>query len=88
MRTTSSPDSSRFWPADEHAPGRPQPSFDKQTPRGWIDVERHAGRWNGDAPPPKLPPEVVEAPSKRYLEAYRRLTGTDLTAWAFSASAG
>ena len=76
------PDSSRFWPADEYAPGRPQPSFDKQPLRDWLDVERHAGRWNGDAPAPKLPPEVVDATSKRYLEAYRRLTGVDLTASA------
>jgi phosphoribosylaminoimidazole-succinocarboxamide synthase len=73
------PDSSRFWPADGYAPGRPQPSFDKQPLRDWLDVERHAGRWNGEAPAPKLPPEVVEATSRRYLEAYRRLTGVDLT---------
>ena len=72
------PDSSRFWPADGYAPGRPQPSFDKQPLRDWLDVERHAGRWNGDAPPPKLPPEVVEATSRRYREAYRRLTGAEL----------
>jgi len=72
------PDSSRFWPADGYAPGRPQPSFDKQPLRDWLDVERHAGRWNGDAPPPRLPAEVVEATSKRYVEAYRRLTGTEL----------
>ena len=72
------PDSSRFWPADGYAPGRPQPSFDKQPLRDWLDVERHAGRWNGDAPPPKLPPQVVEATSRRYLEAYRRLTGAEL----------
>jgi phosphoribosylaminoimidazole-succinocarboxamide synthase len=72
------PDSSRFWPADGYAPGKPQPSFDKQPLRDWLDVERHAGRWNGDAPAPKLPPEVVEATSKRYLEAYRRLTGSAL----------
>jgi phosphoribosylaminoimidazole-succinocarboxamide synthase len=72
------PDSSRFWPLDGYQEGRPQPSFDKQPLRDWLDVERHAKRWNGDAPPPKLPPEVVEATSKRYLEAYRRLTGADL----------
>jgi phosphoribosylaminoimidazole-succinocarboxamide synthase len=72
------PDSSRFWPADGYAPGRPQPSFDKQPLRDWLDVERHAGRWNGDAPAPKLPPEVVKATSERYLEAYRRLTGSAL----------
>jgi phosphoribosylaminoimidazole-succinocarboxamide synthase len=73
------PDSSRFWPADGYAPGRPQPSFDKQPLRDWLDVERRAGRWNGEAPPPRLPPEVVEATSKRYLEAYRRLTGSPLS---------
>jgi phosphoribosylaminoimidazole-succinocarboxamide synthase len=72
------PDSSRFWPADGYLPGKPQPSFDKQPLRDWLDVERHAGRWNGEAPPPKLPPEVVDATSKRYLEAYRRLTGSPL----------
>jgi phosphoribosylaminoimidazole-succinocarboxamide synthase len=72
------PDSSRFWPADDYAPGKPQPSFDKQPLRDWLDVERHAGRWNGEAPPPKLPRDVVEATSKRYLEAYRRLTGMSL----------
>ena len=73
------PDSSRFWPADGYRPGRPQPSFDKQPLRDWLDVERHAGRWNGEAPAPRLPPEVVEATSKRYREAYRRLTGADLS---------
>jgi phosphoribosylaminoimidazole-succinocarboxamide synthase len=72
------PDSSRFWPADGYAAGKPQPSFDKQPLRDWLDVERHAGRWNGDAPAPRLPPEVVDATSKRYLEAYRRLTGSPL----------
>ena len=72
------PDSSRFWPAEGYAPGRPQPSFDKQPLRDWLDVERHAGRWNGETPAPSLPPDVVDATSKRYLEAYRRLTGSDL----------
>jgi phosphoribosylaminoimidazole-succinocarboxamide synthase len=72
------PDSSRFWPADGYAPGRLQPSFDKQPLRDWLDVERHGGRWNGEAPPPRLPAEVVEATSRRYLEAYRRLTGSEL----------
>jgi phosphoribosylaminoimidazole-succinocarboxamide synthase len=74
------PDSSRFWPLDGYVPGKPQPSFDKQPLRDWLDVERHAGGWNGDAPPPKLPPDVVEATSRRYLDAYRRLTGEDLAA--------
>jgi phosphoribosylaminoimidazole-succinocarboxamide synthase len=72
------PDSSRFWPADAYQPGRPQPSFDKQPLRDYLDRERAAGRWNGEAPPPPLPDEVVRATSARYLEAYRRLTGTEL----------
>jgi phosphoribosylaminoimidazole-succinocarboxamide synthase len=72
------PDSSRFWAADVYRPGQPQPSFDKQPLRDYLDVERHAGRWNGDAPPPPLPDSVVDATSKRYLEAYRRVTGADL----------
>jgi phosphoribosylaminoimidazole-succinocarboxamide synthase len=72
------PDSSRFWAADVYKPGRPQPSFDKQPLRDHLDGERRAGRWNGEAPPPALPASVVDATSKRYLEAYRRITGTDL----------
>ena len=72
------PDSSRFWPADGYTPGRGQPSFDKQPLRDWLDAERQAGRWNGEAPAPPLPPEVVEATSARYLDAYRRITGHPL----------
>jgi len=72
------PDSSRFWAADAYQAGRPQPSFDKQPLRDHLDAERRAGRWNGDAPPPPLPASVVDATSKRYLEAYRRVTGSDL----------
>ncbi len=72
------PDSSRFWPAAEYAPGRGQPSFDKQPLRDWLDVERRAGRWNGDAPPPTLPPEVIAATSLRYRDAFLRLTGSPL----------
>ena len=72
------PDSSRFWPADGYAPGRSQPSFDKQPLRDYLDGERAAGRWNGEAPPPPLPPQVVAATSARYLEAFRRITGTTL----------
>jgi phosphoribosylaminoimidazole-succinocarboxamide synthase len=72
------PDSSRFWAVDVYKPGQPQPSFDKQPLRDYLDTERHAGRWNGDAPPPPLPASVVEATSKRYLEAYRRVTGAEL----------
>jgi phosphoribosylaminoimidazole-succinocarboxamide synthase len=69
------PDSSRFWAADAYKPGQPQPSFDKQPLRDYLDAERRAGRWNGDAPPPPLPASVVDATSRRYLEAYRRVTG-------------
>jgi phosphoribosylaminoimidazole-succinocarboxamide synthase len=72
------PDSSRFWAVDAYRPGQPQPSFDKQPLRDYLDAERKAGRWNGDAPPPPLPQSVVDATSKRYLEAYRRVTGQDL----------
>jgi phosphoribosylaminoimidazole-succinocarboxamide synthase len=73
------PDSSRFWPADRYAPGRSQPSFDKQPLRDYLDAQRRAGRWNGEAPPPPLPDEVVHATSTRYLDAYRRITGHTLT---------
>ncbi len=72
------PDSSRFWAVDAYQPGRPQASFDKQPLRDYLDGERRAGRWNGDAPAPPLPAEVVDATSKRYLEAYRRVTGSEL----------
>src|SRR5260370_241084 len=72
------PDSSRFWAVDVYKPGQPQPSFDKQPLRDYLDAERRAGRWNGDAPPPPLPASVVEATSKRYLEAYRRVAGAGL----------
>jgi len=72
------PDSSRFWPAEQYQPGRSQPSFDKQPLRDYLDAERRAGRWNGDAPPPTLPPEVVQATSARYLDAFRRITGAAL----------
>jgi phosphoribosylaminoimidazole-succinocarboxamide synthase len=72
------PDSSRFWAADAYKPGRPQPSFDKQPLRDYLDTERRAGRWNGEAPAPPLPASVVDATSKRYLEAYRRITGAEL----------
>jgi phosphoribosylaminoimidazole-succinocarboxamide synthase len=73
------PDSSRFWPADRYAPGHPQPSFDKQPLRDYLAGLKAAGLWNGEAPPPPLPPEVVESTSRRYLEAYRRLTGQELS---------
>jgi len=72
------PDSSRFWAVDAYEPGRAQASFDKQPLRDYLDTERRAGRWNGEAPPPPLPASVVDATSKRYLDAYRRLTGSEL----------
>jgi phosphoribosylaminoimidazole-succinocarboxamide synthase len=72
------PDSSRFWPADRYAPGRTQPSFDKQPLRDYLASLKAAGSWDGEAPPPPLPADVVEATSRRYLEAFRLLTGRDL----------
>jgi phosphoribosylaminoimidazole-succinocarboxamide synthase len=72
------PDSSRFWPADSYEAGRPQPSFDKQPLRDYLDDERRAGRWNGNYPPPPLPRDVIDATSARYLDIYKRLTGASL----------
>ncbi len=72
------PDSSRFWPADRYEPGHGQPSFDKQPLRDHLDAEKRAGRWDGNYPPPRLPKEVIDATSARYLDIYRRLTGHSL----------
>jgi phosphoribosylaminoimidazole-succinocarboxamide synthase len=72
------PDSSRFWLASGYRPGGAQPSFDKQPLRDYLEGERKAGRWNGDAPPPLLPDAVVDATSTRYLEAFERITGAPL----------
>jgi phosphoribosylaminoimidazole-succinocarboxamide synthase len=72
------PDSSRFWPAERYQPGRSQPSFDKQPLRDYLAGLKAEGRWNGEAPPPPLPDEVVEATSRRYLEAFRLITGGEL----------
>ena len=69
------PDSSRFWPADDYRPGRTQPSYDKQIVRnGALSAESGWDKASGEAPPP-LPPEVVERTRSRYVEAYERLTG-------------
>ena len=72
------PDSSRFWPADQYQPGKSQPSFDKQPLRDYLADLKKRGNWNGEAPPPPLPAEVVQATSERYRDAYARITGTDL----------
>ena len=68
------PDSSRFWPKDEYAPGRAQPSFDKQFVRDHLE----AIGWNKQPPVPSLPDDVIEKTRAKYLEAYRRLTGREL----------
>lgn len=69
------PDSSRFWPADQWRPGQAQPSYDKQIVRNWaLSPESGWDRASGEAPPP-LPPEVVERTRSRYVEAYELLTG-------------
>ena len=72
------PDSSRFWPADRYEPGKSQPSFDKQPLRDYLADLKKQGKWNGEAPPPPLPAEVVTATSERYRDAYRRITGMEL----------
>jgi phosphoribosylaminoimidazole-succinocarboxamide synthase len=72
------PDSSRFWPADRYQAGRGQPSFDKQPLRDYLADLKKQGKWNGEAPPPPLPDDVVQATSVRYRDAYRRITGSDL----------
>ena len=71
------PDSSRFWPADDWVPGTTPPSFDKQPIRDYLETLD----WNKQAPPPPLPDEVVEASSVRYREAYERITGRSLADW-------
>jgi len=72
------PDSSRFWPADRYQAGRSQPSFDKQPLRDYLADLKKQGKWNGEAPPPALPADVVAATSARYRDAYRRITGQEL----------
>jgi len=65
------PDSSRFWPADQYQPGRAQASFDKQFLREWLETTG----WDKNSPPPELPPEIVLRTRAKYIEAYERLTG-------------
>jgi phosphoribosylaminoimidazole-succinocarboxamide synthase len=71
------PDSSRFWPVDEWKPGTTPPSFDKQPVRDYLE----GLGWDKNPPPPPLPPEVVEATSRRYIEAYERITDRSFAAW-------
>jgi phosphoribosylaminoimidazole-succinocarboxamide synthase len=68
------PDSSRYWPRDQYAPGGPQPSFDKQFVRDYLEQIK----WNKQPPVPSLPGDVVMRTRDKYLEAYRRLTGKDI----------
>ncbi|MFN8059370.1 MAG: phosphoribosylaminoimidazolesuccinocarboxamide synthase [Vicinamibacterales bacterium] len=68
------PDSSRFWPADRYAPGGPQPSFDKQFVRDYLE----SIRWNKQPPVPSLPEDVVVRTREKYLEAFHRLSGREL----------
>ncbi len=80
MDEALTPDSSRFWPADAYRPGGPQPSFDKQFVRDWLE----RSGWDKEPPAPELPPEVVAGTLERYLEAHRRLTGEELDLGATS----
>jgi phosphoribosylaminoimidazole-succinocarboxamide synthase len=72
------PDSSRFWPADDWRPGATPPSFDKQPVRDYLDRLD----WDKAPPPPPLPEEVVAATSARYIEAYERISGRRFADWA------
>lgn len=68
------PDSSRFWPADQYEAGRGQPSFDKQFVRDWLETTD----WDKNSPPPPLPDEIIEKTREKYVEAYRLITGGDV----------
>lgn len=68
------PDSSRFWPSDQYSPGKTQPSFDKQFVRDYLETLD----WDKKPPAPKLPEDIIEKTSLKYLEAYKRLTGKEL----------
>ncbi|MDP8976768.1 MAG: phosphoribosylaminoimidazolesuccinocarboxamide synthase [Actinomycetota bacterium] len=71
------PDSSRFWPADQWRPGTTPPSFDKQPLRDWLE----RSGWDKSPPPPSLPPEVVDSTRQRYVEGYERITGKPFSEW-------
>jgi len=68
------PDSSRFWPLEDYSPGKSQPSFDKQFVRDYLE----SSGWDKNPPPPSLPEEIVQTTSKKYLEAYGKLTGKNI----------
>ncbi|WP_447038716.1 phosphoribosylaminoimidazolesuccinocarboxamide synthase [Streptomyces sp. DSM 118878] len=70
------PDSSRFWPADQWEPGHAQPSYDKQFVRDWLTSPASGWDRKSEQPPPALPQDVVDATRAKYIEAYERLTGT------------
>ena len=80
------PDSSRYWPADTYREGVVQPSFDKQFVRNWLTGPDAGWDRHGDAPPPPLPPEVVDATRARYIEAYERISGHRFADWIGSAA--
>jgi phosphoribosylaminoimidazole-succinocarboxamide synthase len=73
------PDSSRFWPADDWQPGREQASFDKQIVRNYLETVVASGEWDKTSPGPALPDEVIDRSIARYLEAYHLLTGEHLS---------
>jgi phosphoribosylaminoimidazole-succinocarboxamide synthase len=74
MDEVLTPDSSRFWPADQYRVGISPPSYDKQFVRDWLETQP----WNKTAPAPALPPEVIAATAAKYREALERLTGRGL----------
>lgn len=71
------PDSSRFWPGDEYAPGKDQASFDKQFVRDWLDAN-----WDRTGNPPRLPQDVIEKTSEKYIQAYEKITGRTFVPFA------
>ena len=71
------PDSSRYWPADSYAPGRGQPSFDKQYVRDWAS----GTGWDKTPPAPEIPEDVAQGTRDRYVEAYEKITGEPFDAW-------
>ena len=75
------PDSSRYWPAESYAPGRSQPSFDKQYVRDWLTSPASGWERASETPPPPLPDDIVTATRARYIEAYERITGRRLADW-------